>query len=644
MSQFGRFVGLSCAVAVSIATVAVAAEPPPPPFAGFDLVYGATGQRVLGPEAGQIIDKGLSQPVDLTAECRLGDIRLQPTEMGISVLCGGENLQIRLVAKNTAAVAAPDLQTADFLAVLPAAWAAACDPACAARHAAVISALLARVRAVEKRIPWQRAAPAQGSGAAPDAALDRAQSRLSADEKTLAAADLQAALLAQPVAQWPVATAFRLALLATAIGDARAASEALQALRRWVAQHPVGAQAQAQDARYAAALRLAVRALEHDDSAASDGFQCLKATEPCDILPLVHALTAVGDAQQAGALLDAWPFGSVLSPRGEWLQLRYGLATLAGDSEAELRLAKKMLAQQPDSPIGLEVLASGQERAGDLLAATLTWLQLNQVAPARAAAVRLALAIEALADQDPGALQTLESKVGAIQGPTAQLASAIVFYRQGKLEQSAKILETLKENGAVSDAYRALNAHWLGEATLARQQIDNALTRDPDEPLLYLVRAQIARSLSLPRALQDLERFNTLTARPRHPALQHQADRANAVLGYLKRGELPPDWEKPGADRPAFLPQDQSGTTASPVVLAGSVWPADASTPTAVVAQIAVTAVDLAQAQTCDSSPVRAAPKSGPSPDGGQEQWLPWAILSALGGALGLRFLLRNRK
>lgn len=642
MANHRRLGWFSCSLIVLLVNPAAAAEPPPPPFAGFDLVYGASGQRVLGPEAAQIIDQGLSQPADLTPECRLGDIRLQPSELGVALLCGTETVQIRLMAKDRAPSAAADRQTADFVAVVPAAWLAPCDPTCASRRSTALTALLVRVRAVEKRIPWQRAAPAQGAANGPDAALDRAQSRLAAGEKLLAGVDLQAALQAQPVAQWPVASAFRLALLATAIGDSKATQQALASIQRWIAQHPLGAQAQPQDAKYAVALGLAARALARDAEAVTDGVNCLKSAEPCDILPLVCALTALAEVKQAGSLLDAGPLAAADSPRSELLQLRYGLAMLAGDSAAELLLAKKMLALQPNSPIGLEVLASGQERAGDLLAATMTWLQLSQVAPTRAATVRLALAIEALADSQPTGMAILKKMLTPSQGPAAQLAMSIVLYRQGQLSQSAQILAALKENGAVSDAYRALNAHWLGDATLAREQIDNALTRDPDEPLLYLVRAQIARSLSLPRALQDLERFNTLTTRPRHPALQHQADRANAVLGYLKRGELPPDWEKPGEDRPAFLPQDQSGTAASPVVVSGSVWPADTLTPTAVTAQGPVTAVDLAQAPTCDAPQNKSTAKP-PSPPSDERTWLPWAILAALGAALAVRFLRRNR-
>jgi hypothetical protein len=100
----------------------------------------------------------------------------------------------------------------------------------------------------------------------------------------------------------------------------------------------------------------------------------------------------------------------------------------------------------------------------------------------------------------------------------------------------------------------------------------------------------------------------------------------------MRKGRIPPDWDKPGPDRAVFLPAEQTGTAASELAIRG---PNGAQ----------ATAMGPGSAQP--QATATATQSENPQPLSGQPPKTPWTLIglgAAIAAALGLRFVRARRK
>jgi hypothetical protein len=100
--------------------------------------------------------------------------------------------------------------------------------------------------------------------------------------------------------------------------------------------------------------------------------------------------------------------------------------------------------------------------------------------------------------------------------------------------------------------------------------INEAVRSGPSDPDVFYCRSQIVRKLDLPQAIADLDRYVEMTNRPWALNPAKKDNRVKAELAYMRRGMLPPDWDRPGPARVRFDPTNQPGTPASAAAQAAS--------------------------------------------------------------------------
>jgi hypothetical protein len=178
---------------------------------------------------------------------------------------------------------------------------------------------------------------------------------------------------------------------------------------------------------------------------------------------------------------------------------------------------------------------------------------------------------------------------------------------------------------------------WLGHQSQAQALIQRAVEIGPSDPDVFYCRSQIVRQVNLPLAIADLERYQKMTTQPWSVGPKQKADRVQAELDFMRRGLLPPDWDKPGPERAAFLPASQTGTEVSEDVRLGRTWLPGAVTPSAADLTAAATpaALTAEQTPTQDIPP----PVVGPKPPEPGIPWWPIALAGTLLAALLARYL-----
>ncbi len=190
--------------------------------------------------------------------------------------------------------------------------------------------------------------------------------------------------------------------------------------------------------------------------------------------------------------------------------------------------------------------------------------------------------------------------------------------------------------------YLAMAHFWLGHQGQAKRLIERAVEIGPSDPDVFYCRSQILRKESLPQAIADLERYVEMTNRPWALNPDKKDARVKAELDYMKRGLLPPDWDRPGKERVPFDPANQKGTPVSEAVRLGS-----ASTATS---QVKPTDADPHPAQRAQEGDAASGQTAHQTDDHGQDrhdqdsqQRLPILILVALGAALAVRLWSRGK-
>ncbi len=647
-------------LALPLLAVAVFAAPPPSallePYAGYDVVFAPHGQRVLGPEAAGPIEKLLGAKL---GPCSVGDIQLRPTEVVVAVKCPSQLLPENqgqatpwLLKVRGPDAPAPVQWSSDAFVVQPPAPPCA-SPACELERGAVQKDLLDRLRQREPSLPWQlvRAQPGGAHGGL-DTGLQLAQQQLATGNRAAAKATLAKAVQDQPLARASAHDLLDVALLAHEAQVTALFDEARHRLEVLVLRQPP-------DTAGERALGMAAQALAGEVTAAAQAGQlCLRAKSMCDVVPLVRALAATEHFREAGALLDNGPL-LANPPRRELLKLRFGLASALNDAAAVLAVARRMHVAWPEDPEAADVLSTGLARAGRLREAIETLHDLARKYPERDIVLgRIAGLLNFLADEaanDPrkkADLDAIEARMRAASKDPNDLVARFVVatraYYAGHLPEALPQLEALAKSGSRDPRiplYLAMTHFWLGHQAEAQTLIQHAVEIGPSDPDVFYCRSQIVRKVNLPLAIADLERYEAMTTRPWSVGPKRKAERVEAELAFMKRGELPPDWDRPGPERVKFDPANQKGVPMPVEVREGRIVLPDSPTPTLAGLPGNPTAATLLAVQPTPLTGLDGAKRGPDVPPAGDEErpWLPIALLVATAAALGIRVWSRRK-
>lgn len=660
MSLFLHSIALITLLCAVVARPGVAAESLPAvlePYAGYDVVFGPGGPRVLGPQAAGPIEKMISNPGRVLGQsgCELGDISVQRDAVAVQFTCAGTKLSVRLgdVQRHSGPA---DARTGVFALVWDAAAVAACTGPCATALAATKDELLRRVRTGESAVPWLRVRPAPGSanGAVVASLLD-AQAALAIGDRTAARKHLTSARGSEPEAGWTAAQCFDFALLCHEAGLAddaqwgRACAERLRTAKL-APDDPL-----ALDPATAAGLQPALLALAGEVTAAANHAQTCATKADCDPLPAVRALAAVRAFALAAQVLDRGPLAKPETASHDLLKLRFGMASALGDAEGEIATAKKIQAAKPDAPEAVDLLAAGYARAGQWRQAIELLHDLSKGHPERDIVLgRIAGMINFLTDaaganpERKADLDAIEARMRASAAdPTDIVARFIVAtraYYAGRLPEALPQLEALNQSSNRDPRlplYLAMAHFWLGHQAEAQRIIQRAVEIGPSDPDVFYCRSQIVRRVNLPLAIADLERYQTMTHQPWAIGPAQKAARVQAELAFLRRGVIPPDWDKPGPERVVFMPESQTGTVVPDDVRLGRNWLPGAVTPSGDPTP------DSAGQATAEAATGAQALNPQQQPPGRQQDdpapWWPVAALTAVAAAVAARIWARKQ-
>ncbi|MBM4344876.1 MAG: hypothetical protein FJ100_16030 [Deltaproteobacteria bacterium] len=406
------------------------------------------------------------------------------------------------------------------------------------------------------------------------------------------------------------------------------------------------------DPATAAGLQPALQALAGEVTAAAEGAQACAARPECDSLPAIRALAAVRAFALAAQALDRGPLAKPETATHDLLKLRFGMASALGDAQGEIDAAKRIQAARPDAPEGVDLLAAGYARAGQWRQAIVLLHDLSKGHPERDIVLgRIAGMINFLTDaagaspERKADLDAIEARMkAAAADPNDIVARFIVAtraYYAGRLQEALPQLEALNQSANRDPRlplYLAMAHFWLGHQQDAMRIIQRAVAIGPSDPDVFYCRSQIVRRVNLPLAIADLERYETMTHQPWAIGPAQKAARVQAELAFMRRGVIPPDWDKPGPDRVAFLPESQTGTAVDDDVRLGRNWLPGAATPSEGPAGGATPTADApGQASAVAQAPYQ--PPQGPPPrQDDPAPWWPVAALTAVVAAVAARF------
>lgn len=653
------------ALAAFWAAAGIAAPPPPAPaadakalpgllepYAGFDVVFGPGGPRVLGPEANPQIEAMLFGPGKALGgadACQLGNVRVEASRLLAEVQCPDEaKVAVQLLVRERGSTSEKAQGSTWFAIVWPQEWQSATAGPAQQRHQAAQTDLLQRVQAKEGLLTWQRVRPAPGSPA--DGwltALLAAQTSLATGELPGGRRALAQARAARPWAELRPSDLFDFAVLAYGLGDQASVKEAVDSLVKALAAQaqPTAQGFAGTDAADLRALAAAVPALSGDPTATvAKAASCL--TPPgCDLLPVVRALAATRAFTQASAVLDGGPLAGQAKVPFDLLKVRFGMASALNDFAAELAIAERMTTENPDLPQALDLRAAGLGRAGRYREAIEILHDLSRRHPdrdivlGRIAGMLAFLTAQSLEDPSKKAeLEAVEQRMrDAAKEPKDVVARFIVAtraYYAGKFAQALPELQALAQTDNRDPRiplYLAMTHFWTGKQAEAERWIDRAVAIGPSDPDVFYCRSQIVRRVDLPLAIKDLERYEAMTKQPWSVGPRAKSERVEAELALMRKGRIPPDWDKPGPDRAVFLPAEQTGTAASAMAIQGRVLAGSAGNPVAPAE---------AHSASADQGAGQPASPGGPSTP-------PWTVIglgAAIAAALTLRFYRWKRK
>lgn len=643
-------IGAALLLVVSVGTstpvlAASSAQPPAPhpPFAGHALVFAPGGERVLTAASNPVIERMFAGAI---ADCTAGDIAVRPGQIAGALLCPGGPLNFALTVAPPRALA----EAGQPLTLRLAAHPGACDALCTQRRAAIVAA----VQTHEAELVWARVQPKPDASkpAASDAwlqALVQAQQSLERGATAEARGQIQTAVSAQALAALPAEALLDLTLLAAEAGEVVVALSAQHALRTKTAEAGKDPALQA--------LALAAQGLAGEATAATDA--ALASQPVLDPLPLLRVLVARRHYAQAARLLDRGPLTAEKPPR-DLLKLRFGVATLMGDSDGQQVIAERLSQLHPDGNDGPALLAhawAGQRRFTDAIGLWRTQALKHPKAPVPYGELAALLQeLDQHAQRDPQhnqAAQALraELKKASTSAPdsVARFVTALNLYENGQFAESVKLLEALLQSGqrhARLALPAALANLWLGKQAAAERWIEQAVALGPDDPEVFYGRSLVLRANKPAQAIADLEHYQQLGTRRTSPVQLWQAQRAAAALAMLRSGQQPPAWDRPGPDALAFLPHEHTAALALAATAEQADPAAHATPPAESASAVAAAATEqnadgpaLMAASGAAAGPASAAPESA-EPEAQPRKWFPALLLAVLAAAMGLRLWL----
>ncbi len=649
----------------------MAGPPPPPPapaeaktlpgllepYSGFDVVFGPAGPRVLGPEANPQIEAMLFGPgkaLGGATACELGNVRVEASRLLVEVQCPEEaKVTLELQVRDRGLAADKGQGSTWFAIAWPPAWQGGAEGPAQERHRAAQADLLQRVLAKEGLLTWQRVRPAPGSpGDGWMTALLAAQVSLATGELPGGRRSLAQAKAARPWAELRPGELFDFAVLAYGLGDSEAVRAAVASLEKAVAAQSAPSQgSSASDAAELRALAAAVPALAGDPTATVVKAGACLSAPGCDLLPAVRALAATRAFAQAAAVLDGGPLAGQAKVHFDLLKLRFGMASALNDFAAELAVAERMTQENPDLPQALDLRAAGFGRAGRYRESIEIMHDLSRRYPDRDIVLGriagLLAFLTAESNENPAKkadLEAVEQRMRqAAADPKDVVARFIVAtrgYYAGHFAQALPELQALAKTSNRDPRiplYLAMTHFWTGQQAEAERWIDRAVAIGPSDPDVFYCRSQIVRRVDLPLAIKDLERYEAMTKQPWSVGPRSKSERVEAELALMRKGRIPPDWDKPGPDRAVFLPAEQTGTAASPQAIQGR-------------AAAGLAAAGGNNGPAGPAAAASASADSGALPGGSPEDprsSLPWTAIglaAALAAALALRLYRWKRK
>jgi tetratricopeptide (TPR) repeat protein len=455
---------------------------------------------------------------------------------------------------------------------------------------AVVQAVFARLGELQDRFAWQEVAPRptadpppgpRGAADEVDAAL-RAISELRTQGNPEAAdAKLQTLFeRARKEAAMAPGSRLRVGLAAlSARGRAdKAATELVDAALQGLAASSsaaADAAARARIARDVAAGQLALGRYDAADEtlAACDG---LAATGRRPCLRWTHVWTVLGQRQRdeaaerwAARAADALLQGTPEAERTEDdLAQRAAVAMQLADHEGERRWAEAGVERFPRSVPLLMLLAGSAFRNERYAEAIRLYRRVHKEAPNHpnlfghiAGAYNRLRAGVRDGEIDGAELTAIDAELAKARADgdlLARFLDAVAAFYDARFEEAIERFAALEADlghEARVYVYMAMAHHWLGHVEESRALSAKAVEVGPLDPDVYYVRSHVWRRDDIERGAEDLRRYVRLSEAPGSIEFPDKTERVRKELAALERGELPPDWDRPGgANADALMP------------------------------------------------------------------------------------------
>jgi len=318
------------------------------------------------------------------------------------------------------------------------------------------------------------------------------------------------------------------------------------------------------DPRQAATPNLGARLGAHDllgQSSAADA-----AFAACAAAGRSPAACGARDRSEAAALQGQWKdavrwFDLALGqgqPGLSDLLQRSTLAMMAGDAAGELRWAERAHTAHPDDPEAIDRYASACFRAGRFEAAVAAYERLYHRDPARVSvlahlsgAFNRMHGAEAASDVQSAYArlrQTFERRARDPRDLVARFLQAVAVFYDADFARAIALFGPLQQALPAEPRvhiYLAMAHYWTGDLATARQHATLAVDKGPRDPDVYYCRSKVWQDERPQQAIADLERYVALAEAPGTISFADKTARIRQEMDHLRRGERPPDWDRP---------------------------------------------------------------------------------------------------
>ncbi len=355
---------------------------------------------------------------------------------------------------------------------------------------------------------------------------------------------------------------------ATDAQTAWTAARLLWAQRREAAARPwlqrTVAATMALDPQQAATATLGARLGAHDllgQTATADA-----AFAACTGVGRSPAACGARDRSEAAGLSGQWKAAA------RWFDLALGqgqpalpdllqrstLAMMAGDAADELRWAERAHGANPDDPDAIERFASANFRNSRFEVSVAAYEKLYHRDPARVSVLahlsgafnRMHGAPEASEVQAAylRLRQQFERRAEDPRDLVARFLQAVAVFYDADFARAIALFSPLQQALPAEprvQIYLAMARYWTGDLDAARKHAALAVEKGPRDPDVYYCRSKVWQDVKPTEAIADLQRYVALAEAPGAIAFADKTARIREEIEYLRRGERPPDWDRP---------------------------------------------------------------------------------------------------